>query len=68
MDATATDSDIDAALAPTSEDSAERLATREALNRLGYIWCPPAQTPPVVWSAGIPSLMKYVEENDGGSE
>ena len=67
MDATATDSDIDAALAATSEDSAERLATREALNGLGYIWCLPGQPPPVVWSAGIPSLMNYVEENAGGS-
>ncbi len=30
------------------------------LNRLGYIWCPPGQLPPVVWSAGIPSLMQYM--------
>ena len=38
------------------------LAAREALNRLGYIWCPPGQSPPVAWSAGIPSLMKYVQD------
>ena len=60
MEATATDGDIDAALAPTGMDGTDRLAAREALNRLGYIWCPPGQPPPVVWSAGIPSLMQYV--------
>lgn len=67
MGATATDGDIDAALAAVGEDFAERLAAREALNRLGYIWCPPGQQPPVVWRAGIPSLMNYVEENAGES-
>ncbi len=60
MDATATDRDVDAALAATGMDAAGRLAAREELNRLGYIWCPPGQLPPVVWSAGIPSLMQYV--------
>ena len=60
MDATATDRDIDRALAETGLDADDRLAAREELNRLGYIWCPPAQLPPVVWSAGIPSLMQYV--------
>ena len=60
MDATAKDQDIDAALAGTGLDAAGRLAAREALNGLGYIWCPPGQLQPVVWSAGIPSLMQFV--------
>ncbi len=41
-------------------DAEGRLAAREELHRLGYIWRPPGQLPPVVWSAGIPSLMRYV--------
>ena len=61
MDAAATDQDIDAALAATGLDADGRLAAREELNRLGYIWCPPGQLPPVAWSAGIPSLMQYVQ-------
>ena len=61
--ATATDGDIDAALAAAGmDDGTARIASREALNRFGYIWCPPSQTPPIVWSAGIPSLMAYVLE------
>ena len=59
-DATASDQDIDAALAATGGDAAARLAVREALHRLGYVWCPPGQLPPVTWSAGIPSLMAHV--------
>ena len=59
-DATASDHEVDAALATTGADAAARLAAREALNRLGYIWCPPGQLPPVTWSAGIPSLMAHV--------
>ena len=39
---------------------ADRFAAREGLNRLSYVWCPPGQQPPVVWSAGIPSLTSYV--------
>ena len=62
MGASATDGDIDAALAAAGADSANRLAVREELNRLGYIWCPPGQLPPVVWQPGIPSLMQYVED------
>ena len=62
MDATATDRDLDAALAATGEDAAGRLAARNALERLGYIWCPPGQLPPVLWGAGIPSLMQYVRD------
>ena len=61
---TATDHDLDAALAATGGDAADRLAAREELNRLGYIWSPPAQLPPVVWVAGIPSLMTYVHDHD----
>ncbi len=57
-DATASDHDIDAAL--TVIGAADRLEAREGLNRLGYIWQPPGQLPPVVWVAGIPSLMTYV--------
>ena len=58
--ATASDHAVDAALAETGAEAAERLAAREALNRLGYIWSPPGQLPPVVWIAGIPSLMTHV--------
>ena len=59
-DATASDPEVDAALATTGADAAARLAAREALNRLGYVWCPPGQLPPVTWRAGIPSLMAHV--------
>ena len=59
-DATASDHEVDAALVTTGADAAARLAAREALNRLGYVWCPPGQLPPVTWSAGIPSLMAHV--------
>ena len=62
MDATATDRDLDVALAATGEDAAGRLAARDALERLGYVWCPPGQLPPVLWGAGIPSLMQYVRD------
>ena len=59
--ATATDQDIDADLAAAGIDEEDaRIAARDALNRFGYIWCPPSQTPPIVWTAGIPSLMAYV--------
>ena len=58
--ATASDSDLDAALAATGADDAGRLAAREELHALGYVWCPPGQLPPVVWVPGIPSLMAYV--------
>lgn len=58
--ATATDRDLDAALAATGDHAAGRLAVREELNRHGYVWSPPGQMPPVVWVAGIPSLMTYV--------
>ena len=64
---TATDQDIDTALTDAGlHDPAARIASREALNRFGYIWCPPSQTPPIVWTAGIPSLMAYVSARAGG--
>ena len=59
-DGRASDGDIDEALAAGGIKAPRRLDVREELNRLGYIWCPPGQLPPVVWSAGIPSLMQYV--------
>ena len=31
-----------------------RVAAREALHRLGYVWRPPGQLPLVTWSASIP--------------
>ena len=58
--ATASDHAIDSALAVTGADAEGRLAAREGLHRLGYIWNPPGQRPPVVWVAGIPSLMTHV--------
>ena len=57
---TASDHALDTALATTGADAAARLAAREELNLWGYVWSPPGQLPPVVWSAGIPSLMAYV--------
>ena len=63
MDATAQEHELDAALAKAGiEDEAERLHGLDALNRLGYIWQPPGQMPPLAWSAGIPSLMTFVLE------
>ena len=62
VEATATDRTIDEALAALDLTETERLQTREKLTELGYIWCPPGQKPPVVWSAGIPSLMQHVLE------
>ena len=60
--ATATDGEVDAALQATGVEADARLAAREGLHRLGYIWCPPGQVPPITWQAGIPSLMAYVVE------
>jgi len=52
---------VDEALAAAGIDAEEeRYQAREALNDLGYIWRPPGQLPPVVWRAGIPSLMAHV--------
>ena len=64
----ASDQDIDAALASAGiEDASSRFATREALNRLGYVWRPPGQLAPVAWQAGIPSLMTHVLRQGGTS-
>ena len=62
IDATVTDHELDDSLEWTGLDADGRLQAREELNRLGYIWCPPGQSPPVVWSAGIPSLTQYVRD------
>ncbi len=35
-------------------------AALTALERLGFVWHPPGQVPPVCYEAGIPSLMAYV--------
>ena len=67
MDATATDQDIDAAFATIGMAAEHRLAARDGLERLGYIWCPPGQLPPVVWSPGIPLLMQYVRDRAASS-
>ncbi len=57
----ASDQDIDAALLSAGiDDTSARFAAREALNRIGYVWRPPGQLPPVAWQAGIPSLMTHV--------
>ena len=59
--AEASDQEVDAALADAAQgDAKARLASREALSRLGYIWQPPNQQAPVRWRAGIPSLMAHV--------
>ncbi len=63
MDATALEQELDAVLATAGiDDAAERLAALDGLNRLGYVWCPPGQVPPIAWSAGIPSLMTFLLE------
>ena len=30
------------------------------MERFGFVWSPPGQTPPVQYEPGIPSLMNYV--------
>ena len=55
---TVSDHDLDDALANAGIASAK---AREALNALGYIWCPPGQLPPPPrWHPGIPSLTAHV--------
>ena len=64
--ATASEQELDAALAATgSEDAGARFAVLESLNRLGYVWCPPGQGAAMTWCAGIPSLMQYVLDQAG---
>ena len=63
QDATAEEHELHAALASAGvEDPASRNRKLSALNRLGYIWHPPGQEPPIAWSAGIPSLTTFVLE------
>ena len=63
-DATATEPELEAALAGTvAGDEAGRFAALAKLNRLGFVWRPPGQAPPAAWSAGIPSLTTYVLEH-----
>ena len=63
-DAKATERELDAALAAAGIEEAEgRIAALDGLNRLGYVWCPPGQQPPVAWCAGIPSLTTYILES-----
>ena len=45
-------------LAPNAPGQAQ--AALAALERLGFVWHPPGQVPPVRYEAGIPSLMAYV--------
>ncbi len=58
----AADRDLATALADAGIRERDRLPAREALHGLGYIWCPPGQSPPVLWYASIPSLMQHVLE------
>ena len=46
-------------IAPNA-DPAQAQAALAALQRLGFVWHPPGQVPPVRYEAGIPSLMAYV--------
>ena len=60
-DATVGEQALEAALETANiNDSSERFRTIAQLSRLGYVWCPPGQEPPVGWSAGIPSLTTYI--------
>ena len=63
VDATASERELEAALAGAGmADEAGRFAALADLERLGFVWRPPGQTPPADWSAGIPSLTTYVLE------
>ena len=62
-DATTSEGALDAALATAGiEEESSRLRSLRGLTRLGYVWHPPGQVPPIVWSAGIPSLTTFVLE------
>lgn len=64
--ADASDQEVDTALEEAEiDDATTRFATREALNRLGYIWQPPDQHAPFRWHVGIPSLMAHVLKQAG---
>ena len=62
-DATTSEGALDAALATAGiKEESSRLRSLRGLTRLGYVWHPPGQVPPIVWSAGIPSLATFVLE------
>ena len=62
-DATAEEYELYAALTKAGiEDGTARNLALRALTRLGYVWHPPGQMPPIAWSAGIPSLTTFVLE------
>ena len=66
LDATAREHELHVALARAGvEDATARNLALAALTRLGYVWHPPGQTPPIAWSAGIPSLMTFVLKAGG---
>ena len=44
----------------TDADPGQVHAALNALQRLGFVWRPPGQLPPVRYKPGIPSLMAYV--------
>ena len=44
----------------TDADPGQVHAALNALQRLGFVWRPPGQLPPVRYEPGIPSLMAYV--------
>ena len=68
LDATASEQALDTALANAGiKEEASRLRHLRGLTRLGYIWHPPGQVPPIAWSAGIPSLTTFVLEYDRGA-
>ena len=46
-------------LAPNADHERVQAALAD-LQRLGFVWCPPGQQPPVRYEAGIPSLMTHV--------
>ena len=43
-----------------SADTGQVHAALDALQRLGFVWRPPGQLPPVRYKPGIPSLMEHV--------
>ena len=50
---------VAAGLAPNADPGQEQAALA-ALQRLGFVWRPPGQLPPVRYEPGIPSLMAHV--------
>ena len=48
---------------PPDPDRGSVLDALAALERLGFVWRPPGQTPPARYEPGIPSLLGYVLEH-----